>query len=312
MNITFVGADPSNYTRNRAAQGGKINHVTIHHAAGTSLAGVDATFKRPGAQASATFGVQDATIHQYLQETDVPWSDANWASNISTLSIEMVNSATGGQWPVSDKTFDTTAQLVADILKRYGLGPAIKGKNVTWHRMYAATTCPGDFMLSRMDTFVALVNSYFAPSKAKKVWMYPSNLTAAQLWHPIHNTNGTYTLESVAKPGLVLDVTGGKQASGTLIQAYPANGTPAQQFKLRQITGGYTPSYLAPLEIIPADESLRLEVKGNDRTAGAALQLYKANGTAAQQFAVLDHGDGTWTIICVGTGTVIDLAGGGV
>jgi hypothetical protein len=178
--------------------------------------------------------------------------------------------------------------------------------------MYTKTTCPGDYMLSRMDDFIALVNRYLSPSYAKAVWMYPSNGTDAQSWRPLRNADGTYSFESVAKPGYVLDVAGGRMASGMLLQAYPKNGTSAQKFTLRQATDhGYSPAFVAPLEIVPADDSLRLDVKGGSRAPKASLQLYKANNTGAQKFSIFDLGNGTWTIMCPATNTVIDLAGGG-
>jgi hypothetical protein len=318
LDIVQVPADPSNYTRNRAAQGGRITHFTLHHAAGFGLSGVDSTFRTPGRSASTHYGIQDGTVHQYLSEADVPWSDGSWASNIGCVSCELVDASGAPDWPISEATFDTAARLVADVLKRHNLGPAVKGVNVCWHQMYSATACPGPWMLRNMDRFVALVNKYMeAPvSKEKKVWMYRPNGTPAQDWHPRRNADGTFTFESAALPGHVLEVKGGAHRAGAVIQAAPkAKDAARQRFKVVQAKDhAYDPAFVAPLEVVPLTgngKGLRLDVRAASREDGAALQLYAANGTEAQHFAVLDHGNGIWTLVCQGTGTAIDLAAGG-
>ncbi|MDR1015730.1 MAG: RICIN domain-containing protein [Coriobacteriales bacterium] len=318
LDIVQIPADPSNYTRNRAAQGGRVTHATVHHAAGTSLQGVDNTFRTPGRSASTHYGVQDGQVHQYLPETDVPWSDGSWASNISTVSMELVDAGGAPDWPVSEATFDTAAQLVADILKRHGLGPAVKGVNVCWHQMYSATACPGPWMLRNMDRFVALVNKYMEVpvTKEKKVQMYAYNGTDAQMWRPVLVAENAYTLESKAKPGYFLGVAGGAHRAGVLIQAQPRMANAArQQFKLVHYADRkYVPAWAAPLQIVPCTgngKGLRLDVKAASKDDGAALQLYAANATAAQKFVIYDHGDGYWSLACIGTGTVVDLAAGG-
>jgi hypothetical protein len=287
--------------------------VTVHHAAGTAIGGVDTVFNRAGSSASTHYGVKDKIIHQYLLESDTPWSDSNWASNTSTISFEMCDDAVGGDWPMSEATFDSAAELVADILRRYGLGRAIKGQTVCWHQMYAATACPGPYMLRRMDDFCALVNRKLEGGSvstiAKRVQMYPPNLTAAQLWKPIRNADGSYTFESKALPGHVLDVKGGTLKSGVPIQAYKKNGTDAQKFKVVRIKG--TPDWAAPFEVVPMTKGLRLDVKGASSAPKTDLQLYKANSSNAQRFQLLNQGNGYWAIICVGTGTCIDLANAG-
>jgi hypothetical protein len=318
LSIVQVPADPSNYTRSRAAQGGRVTHATVHHAAGTSLQGVDNTFRTPGRSASTHYGIQDGQVHQYLPESDVPWSDGSWASNISTVSMELVDASGVPDWAISEATFDTAARLVADILKRHGLGPAVKGANVCWHQMYSATACPGPWMLRNMDRFVALVNRYLEVpvSKEKKVQMYEVNGTPAQAWYPRRTERANvYMFESKAKPGYFLDVAGAAHKAGAVIQAYPGNKTAAQQFKVVPCTDhAYEPAFAAPLQIVPCTgdgKGLRVEVKGGSFDNGTPVQLYKGNNTESQKWMVADHGDGTWTLVNVKTGCAIDLAGGG-
>ncbi len=129
-----------NYTPNRAAQGGGIKKITIHHMAGMlSVQELGALWATPGRQGSSHYGVNGAGIGQYVNESDVAWTDSSWTSNITSVTIETANSATGGDWPVSDASLQTLCRLVADIAKRNGLGTLVPGKNLTWHSMYFAT-----------------------------------------------------------------------------------------------------------------------------------------------------------------------------
>lgn len=135
-----IQANGSNYTAGRSA---KISQITIHHMAGVlSVEQCGNVFARAGRGASAHYGIGgDGRIASYVDESDTAWSDANWASNCRTVSIETANSSTGGSWPVSDAAFDSLCKLVADIAKRNGLGTLVKGQNLCWHSMFSATTC---------------------------------------------------------------------------------------------------------------------------------------------------------------------------
>jgi cell wall-associated NlpC family hydrolase len=124
------------------------------------------------------------------------------------------------------------------------------------------------------------------------VQQYASNGTLAQHWYLIAATNGGYELRS-AKSGLALDVAGRNKASGTNVQVYNANGTDAQRFYLDETqlvsngTHGIAWSLCKPLV---------LDVSGGSKAAGANVQIYIANGSAAQQFVFTKQSDGTYTI----------------
>ena len=140
-----VPASSSNYTSGRSY---KISKITIHHMAAKECGKV---FQAKGRGASAHYGVgSDGKIGLYVDEKNAAWSDANRTSNHKSVTIEVANSKTGGQWPVSDKSLSLTIKLVADIAKRNNLGKLVAGKNLTWHSMYANTTCPGPYLKSKM------------------------------------------------------------------------------------------------------------------------------------------------------------------
>ena len=174
-----VKANPSNYTAGRG--GFKINHITVHHMAGIlTAAQCGSIFARKGRGGSAHYGVgSDGKVGLYVNESDRAWSDSNWQSNCTTVSIETSNSATGGNWPVSDLTFNKLVELVADIAKRNGLGTLVPGKNLTWHSMYTQTTCPGDYLRGKMQELANRANSInsgeqFNPSYCDGFLPYPN------------------------------------------------------------------------------------------------------------------------------------------
>lgn len=112
--ITWIGS-PNHYD---GRNGYKITHITLHIMVG-HLAGTDSVFKNSGSQTSAHYGIgADGTIHQYVSENDGSWSDANYASNNSTISIEHEGGMTG--IPCTQACMDASARLCADIARRQG------------------------------------------------------------------------------------------------------------------------------------------------------------------------------------------------
>ena len=104
--------------------------------------------------------VQEYTgeIYQYVDEANTAWANGNWDSNCKAVTIETSNDSTGGEWHIGDTTLQSLIKLVADIAKRNNLGKLVRGKNLTWHRMYMATTCPGEYMLSKIDYIIQEAN----------------------------------------------------------------------------------------------------------------------------------------------------------
>lgn len=146
-----VPAYTGNYTKGR--EGKQIKKITIHHFAGRiSAYNGGLVFQRPGRDGSSHYGIGfDGEIAQYVDEENTAWTDSNWESNTTSVTIETSNSEHGENWPVSDVTLASLIKLVADIAIRNNLGILVKGKNLTWHQMYAATACPGPYLLGKMD-----------------------------------------------------------------------------------------------------------------------------------------------------------------
>ena len=135
---------PNHYT---GRQGYGVTHIPLHIMVGY-LAGTDATFANSDSQASAHYGIgSTGEIHQYVSERDGSYSDANYMSNCSTISIEHEGGMSDGA-VCTQACIDASARLCADIARRYGWKKlwhdGLKG-NVWLHREIPGTdhaACP--------------------------------------------------------------------------------------------------------------------------------------------------------------------------
>lgn len=148
---------------------GKISKITIHHAA--AVASVEAlgnVFQNK--EASANYGIgSDARVALYVDEAHRSWASSSAANDNVAVTIEVSNSASGGQWPVSDNVMKKLIELCADICKRNGIEELkYTGKadgNLTIHKMFAATACPGPYLESKMPYIAAEVNKILKGEK---------------------------------------------------------------------------------------------------------------------------------------------------
>lgn len=171
-----VPADESNYTKGRYTA---IDHITIHHAAAIATADqIAAIFQNPDRNGSAHYAIGiDCNVDQMVSEFSTAWSDSNWESNRSTISIE-VSDNNIQNWTVSEACFRKLVLLVADIARRHKI-KLIAGETLMWHRLYAATICPGDYLISRMEELAATANDIAACpdwSRDAVAWAYENGI----------------------------------------------------------------------------------------------------------------------------------------
>ena len=130
--------------------GATPQRLIVHHWAGTR--GGDQRLMDPNAEVSATYILySDGTLTGQVPETLCPWTSNNWQGrhDQNAITVEIQNSATGGDWPITDAAFNKLVELLADLAKYYGLffhHPA----TVIGHRDVNPTTCPGNYLYSRL------------------------------------------------------------------------------------------------------------------------------------------------------------------
>lgn len=142
--------------------GKKISKITIHHMAGClSVETCGNVFQTR--EASSNYGIgTDGRIALYVDEAKRSWASSNRANDEVAVTIEVANSSTGGDWPVSDLCLSRLIELCVDICKRNGIerlnytGDA--SGNLTRHNMFIATTCPGAYLQSKFPYIADEVN----------------------------------------------------------------------------------------------------------------------------------------------------------
>jgi TusA-related sulfurtransferase len=165
---------------------GVIDTITIHHTAGKlSIESLGNVFAPSTRQASSNYGVgDDGRIGLYCEEKDRSWCTSNAANDYRAITIEVVNSASGGNWPVSDKALAATIELCADICKRNGIKKlnftGNKNGNLTMHKWFANTNCPGPYLESKFPYIAAEVNKKLTITVEKPSTPEPATLYYVQ------------------------------------------------------------------------------------------------------------------------------------
>lgn len=140
----------------------KIDTITIHHMAGNlSIESCGNVFQNR--EASSNYGVgTDGRIGMYVEEKDRSWASANAPNDHRAVTIEVANSSSGGNWPVSDKALEATIELCVDICRRNGIErlnyTGDKTGNLTMHKWFYPTTCPGPYLESKFPYIASEVN----------------------------------------------------------------------------------------------------------------------------------------------------------
>lgn len=142
----------------------KIDRITIHHMAGNlTVEQCGNVFAPASRKASANYGIgNDGRVGMYVEEKDRSWCSSNSANDHRAVTIEVANSATGEPWPVSDKALNKLVDLCVDICKRNGIPKLVytgdtRG-NLTMHRWFAPTGCPGTYLASKFPWIAEQVN----------------------------------------------------------------------------------------------------------------------------------------------------------
>ena len=301
----------------------EVTRLTPHH---TAMIGdawdIARVFEPTSRQASCNYAIGvDGSIVCVVPEEYRSWCSASWDNDMRAITFEL--SDCDYDWNIGSATIEAYINLCVDLIQRY---PSLGGcynytgdldGNVTFHRWFAATACPGQHLGSwELQSYIqSEVNARLSGSKAVPVQLYASNGTDAQRWIPHHNDDGTFSLESACRRGMFLDIQWGGTANGTPLQIYKGNDSPAQRFKLiRTENPEYDPQDARPFELVPAiAEGKRMDVYGGFDANGTQVVIFDANGTNAQQWYILDNGDGTWTMASNlnGRKLMLDVKGGG-
>ena len=147
-----------------------ITRITIHHAAGVcSLESFSAILKS-GRECSWNYAIaNDGSIGLYVEENHRAWTSSSRENDHRAITIEVSNSSTGGDWPVSSQAYNALLNLCEDICRRNNISKLkytgkLEGSNLTMHQWFAATACPGPYLGNRFPQIANTVNTRLGKS----------------------------------------------------------------------------------------------------------------------------------------------------
>lgn len=193
VNMTMLSPNHSGH-RNQP-----ITKIAIHHTAGAiSAATIGQIFRPTSRQASCNYGIgNDNKIVLCVDEANRSWcTSSSWCDN-RAVTIEVANSANGGNWPVSDRTLATLIDLVTDICRRNGI------RNCTYtggkdgvlqkHEWYANTNCPGPYLGSKFSYIASEVNKRLSGNSSSSGVASTSSLyRVRKSWSDVKSQKGAF------------------------------------------------------------------------------------------------------------------------
>lgn len=154
----------------------KIDTITIHCFVGqvTAKRGAE-VFQPVSKKASCNYVVgYDGQISLVCPEADRSWCSSNGENDHRAVTIEVASDNTE-PYAITDKAYNSLIELCADICERNGIKELkwqgnkdligqVDKQNMTVHRWFIATLCPGEYLYSRMGDIAAKVNAKLAPA----------------------------------------------------------------------------------------------------------------------------------------------------
>lgn len=179
-------------TKDKSTRKSKIDTITIHCYVGqvTAKKGCD-YFATSDRQVSSNYVVgYDGSIGLSVEEKNRAWTTGGLDKNGKPIKVNGISGAdndyraitievacdTKKPYAVTDEAYKSLIELVADICKRNGIKELkweadknlvgkVDKQNMTVHRWFANTECPGDFLYSKMGDIALKVNAKLTTKK---------------------------------------------------------------------------------------------------------------------------------------------------
>ena len=165
--VNFTRISPNRTSpRNHA-----IDTVTIHCVVGQlTVESLGAGFATTERRASSNYGIgKDGRIGMYVEEKDRSWCSSSRDNDNRAITIE-VASDIKYPYAVNDAAYKSLINLLVDICKRNNIKKLlwkndksligqVSKQNMTVHRWFANTECPGEYLYSRYGQIADDVNA---------------------------------------------------------------------------------------------------------------------------------------------------------
>lgn len=148
----------------------KIDTITPHCVVGhLSLITLGNVFAPTSRNASSNYGIDDlGRVGMYVEEKNRSWCTSSSSNDNRAVTIEIA-SDTKAPYKITDGAMKGLIELSVDICKRNGIPKLlwkadksligqVDKQNITVHRWFANTACPGDYILSQLGYVADEVN----------------------------------------------------------------------------------------------------------------------------------------------------------
>lgn len=141
-----------------------VKKLTIHHvAAQGTTAGVLSWFTNPASGGSANYVIDaNGIIGCNVPENYRAWTSSSAENDYQAITIELCNDGGAPYWHVADKTIQRCVELCIDVCKRYNIKQinftGDKSGNLTMHKWFAPTGCPGPYMETQFPNIADAIN----------------------------------------------------------------------------------------------------------------------------------------------------------
>ena len=152
----------------------KIDRITIHMVVGqASVESLGELFANPARQASSNYGIgYDGRIACYVEEEDRSWCTGSLENDHRAITIEVASDVTQ-PYAVRPEAYAALLDLVEDICRWHNLTLKYTGDtsgNMTMHKWFQATDCPGDYLISKYPEIEKEVNARLRGEAKKDVF----------------------------------------------------------------------------------------------------------------------------------------------
>lgn len=157
---TYIDTSTTNWNARKY----DITRITIHHAAGvhSDLSSFSSILRYR--EASWNYAIDNnGRIGLFVTENHRTWTSSSPDNDHRAVTIEVSNSNTTDDWPISAQAYNALLNLCEDICRRNGIARltytgSLSGSNLTMHQWFAATGCPGPYLKSKFPAIASEVN----------------------------------------------------------------------------------------------------------------------------------------------------------
>lgn len=180
----------------------KISKITIHHMAGNLTVEKCGELFCGARQVSSNYAIgSDGRVAMYVEEANRSWCSSSPDNDHQAITIEVANDSGHPNWHVSDEAIAKLIDLCVDICKRNGIEKlnftGNKNGNLTMHKYFAPTACPGPYLESKFPYIAQQVNARLAQPQ------YPAteSLRRVQVGAYQNKSNADYALSKIKAAG---------------------------------------------------------------------------------------------------------------